>query len=87
METETNKIKLSKYLIFAASLTIFSIFVHIVTVSYNNLIGPIQQAKDNPLIKPLPQDFDPQVLDQIDQKTEYLAAPTPQPTENIEPSL
>lgn len=81
------KNKISAYLIFIASLTLVSIFIYMATVSYNNLIKPVQQAKDSPLTKPLPTGFDTTVLDQIEQKNEYQSAPTPESTVSATPTL
>jgi hypothetical protein len=60
-----NKINLSKYFIFVSVLSLITIFVFMVSKSYDNLMGPVKQAKENNLIRPINTKLDLSTVDLI----------------------
>lgn len=64
------KQKISKYLIFISVFTFITVFVLVVEKSYNNLMGPINQAKSGNLTKPINPNLDFKTLEEIEKKEE-----------------
>jgi hypothetical protein len=62
------KLVLSKYFIFISVLTFITIFVFMVSKSYDNYMGPIKQAKGNVLLKPIDPGLDPTILKEIESR-------------------
>ena len=68
------KSKLSNYLIILCLMTFLAIFTFIVQKSYDNLMTATNQAKVNPIIKPIDPNLDTGILQQINSRQE-IAAP------------
>lgn len=64
------KKRFSTYFLFIAIITLCTIFVLVVQKSYENLIGPIEQAQGSNLIKPINPNLDTNTLDQIEKREE-----------------
>lgn len=63
-----NKNRFSKYFIFLSLFTFLSLFILIAGNSYNRLIGPVNQARDDQLIKPIDPNLDLEVLEIIEKR-------------------
>jgi hypothetical protein len=66
------KSSLSFYFIFISFFTFIAIFFTIVQKSYDNLINPIKKVEESTLTKPINPQLDMDVIDQIQNRTEYL---------------
>jgi hypothetical protein len=64
------KTKLSFYFIFISIFTAIAFFVTIVQSSYNTLIKPMNQVKDNK-ISPIDSNLDFSVIDEIEKREDY----------------
>lgn len=78
------KVRLSQYFIFIAVLTFITIFVFMVSKSYDSLMGPINQTKSNVLLKPIDPNLDVSTIKLIESKlvVDYLASPSGTINEN-----
>lgn len=70
------KLKFSRYFLFIAVFTLLATFVYVVQKSYDNLMKPIKDTTQNPILKPIDPNLDVSVLDQI-QKREFFTENSP----------
>jgi len=69
------KNKISRYLIFIASLTLLAIFTYIVQQSYQKLIGPIEKTQSGELSRPINPDIDLETINRLQSRQEYPPLP------------
>ena len=65
------KLKISKYLIFSAILTLLCVFFLIVYNSYQNLVDPLSKMEKEEEIKPFSSTIDMNVINEIENRKEY----------------
>lgn len=68
-----NKNKISKYFLFISIFSFVSVFVYIVSLSYDKLMRPINTAQESDLIKPINPELDIGTLDLIETRLQYTA--------------
>lgn len=64
------KNKISGYFLFISIITLLTILVLVVQKSYNNLISPINQAKESNLTKTINPNLDVDTLNGIEKREE-----------------
>ncbi|MBU1088868.1 hypothetical protein KKC08_01420 [Patescibacteria group bacterium] len=80
------KQKISKYLIFISSFTLFLIFFLIVQKSYSNLIGPSQQIKTSSVMQKIDPNLNIDTLLEIEKRDEFTSVPISRPSIIASPS-
>ncbi len=62
------KSRISKYFLIVSVFTFLAIFVYLVSQSYNNLMKPIEEVKNNTILKPINPNLDVSVIDLIEKR-------------------
>ncbi len=62
---------MSKYFVFLAFLTFFTILIFIIQTSYSKLISPVKKIEDDTILKPIDPNLDDDILDQIQQRQKF----------------
>lgn len=65
------KNKIASYFIFISIFTVITLLVFIIQKSYQNLMGPVNQAKSSNLSKPIDPNLNVEIFQTIEQKKEY----------------
>jgi len=70
------KLELSLYFVFIPVLTLITIFVFMVSKSYDNLMGPIEKTRNDSLLKPINTDLDVNTIKLIESRLDikYIAS-------------